>query len=971
MTSATVTPEEFEDALAVTKSALRDALLTDPELEQRLPKASGGLERAEEEIAAGRFVGPVFQIGNAARDLALKHYLREDPERARKLLQLALRLYEFHNPTGTYDGSIDTCRRNLDALGAAPVQRSAGPGMSEARPSAPYVAAAPAPTPSAPVPVPRAAVPPLPRPLGESAPADGTELDVPPNWERLLDEWRRGGEGESPVEDLIDRLRTQITEVLTRSAPAAAERLTSVMDADLRGLAEHLADVTVPLEDAPALHQRAKEARWVSRSGTIQYAKGMTAAEPRTLRTQWLTSALWNHCLRRHLPTNDHQTVADVLGYLQVFQIENRYRNDQRELLLAVTEGAALLAVGELQVFELMRVPHVYGWLRHAVGIQLHIGGPDPVDPDGSRYHERVLLSHDPMRWIHPEYWATHLLNQWADRREYGNSVAFILLILSGWKADQLERMLDALYRGAPGAAGERDARDDRDGKERPRDFWYQQAMDMLARTRTVRVVKNAWEPGAATASSSLSMRDQDEFVQLPNRLLQGVVAELAPRSHGTVVQGALFSDRPVPTFLTFNNFGPVGVLKIDEAVKVRREKENFDEFGELLHPFYRSSKCVVGTTTVPNSSNGRRYQGILTSYVFRDGEEPTTLRDWLCKRVDQADDEPAPPAGRPAELGADDEPVGRRGDTVVRNVVEELFLKGLGPWLSNASRTIGDLRGEYPALRPASFERTSYAPGKDAESELAHFRLPEAADTFGITGGLPARPRYLEPLLKGSALGHSPLITERDRRTTNPLWLVAHVADVQAPDDETAPLLDWLLYDRQHGLATRSYLTCVSHGDLHGENVLASGPDARRPALYIIDFETTHRGHICKDFARLESALWSRTFPWNPEQLGQIRAWFGRALHGEALWEAPIPEDADPHVRRVMVCVTKLRSILKGCEQRNWPFGDLEYQWALLASLLPFARYRDHKSPGNRYLPFLLAADVAEALVTGARTSM
>ncbi|MER5358019.1 hypothetical protein [Streptomyces sp. NPDC002785] len=72
-----------------------------------------------------------------------------------------------------------------------------------------------------------------------------------------------------------------------------------------------------------------------------------------------------------------------------------------------------------------------------------------------------------------------------------------------------------------------------------------------------------------------------------------------------------------------------------------------------------------------------------------------------------------------------------------------------------------------------------------------------------------------------------------------------------------------------------------------------------------------------------------------------------------------------------MLSCVTKLRTILKGCEQRNWPINDLEYQWAPLASLLPFARYRDHQDPVNRHLPFLLAADVAEALVTRARTAI
>ncbi|MGW2562102.1 phosphotransferase family protein [Streptomyces sp. NPDC001514] len=923
--TAAVTAEEFQQALAITKSALQEAFRDDPGLEQRIPKARTGLERAEAELAAGNFVGPIFRIGNAASDLASAFYLRTDGNRARTLFELAVQLYESGNTGERYNGSIDFCRKHLATLGPAPVQDTAAPEVVEIRAQVPVQSQGPAATPVQP-------------PLDEAEVVD-VQLYVAPNWERLLDDWQTGGQGETPVKGLIDGLGAQIIELLTKNAPASAERLKPVIDEDLGVLAEHLADVTVPIEDLQVLHQRAKDARYVSQRETVQYARGGTVAELKRVRTHWLTSALWNHSLSRHWPSNGYQIVADILGYLQVIHIESRDRNDQRELLLSVTEGAALLTLGGLQDTEMKRAPQVYGWLRHAVGIQLHVGGPDPADPASSKFHERVQDPNYPNRHVHPEHWATHLLNQWVGKPEYRSSVAFSLLILSGWKADRLERMLDALYRSAPGAPA---GPGSEETKAKARDFWRKSAMDMLATTRTVRVVKNAWEPGVATASSSLSMRDQDSSVQLSNRLLQGVAAELAPRSPGTMVQGALFAGRPVPTFLTFNNFGPVGVLKIDEAAKVQREKENFDTFGELLHPLYRSSKCVVGTTTIANSSNGSRYQGILTSYVFRDRDEPKTLRGWL----------------RKAE------------SDVLKNVIEELFLDALGPWLSDARRTIGDLRGEYPALRPASFERTSYAPGKDAESELAHFGLPEVGDTFGIEGGLPWHHRYLGPLLQDSALGRSSLVTERDHGATNPLWLVAHIADVSKPDADTEALFDWLLYDRQHGLTTRSYLTCVSHGDLHGENVLASGPEGQRPALYVIDFETTHHGHICKDFARLESALWSRTFPWNAEQLQQIRAWFGGALHGEALWAAEIPEDTDPEVRRVLTGVTKLRTILKGCEQQNWPFGDLEYQWALLASLLPFARYRDHETPGNRYLPFLLAADIADALVTTADQS-
>ncbi|MFI6929770.1 phosphotransferase [Streptomyces sp. NPDC050287] len=973
--TAAITPDGFQRALAITRAAYQDVVRADPGFDKRFPKAGSGLDRAQEELAANKLGGPAYMIANAAKDIAGDFYLREDPDRARELLELAVRLYEFRNDDGRYTQSIDRCRENLLALGSVSVQPAVTPdAAAEARaqpaprsPSVPQsqvpqqaaVATAHAPTLPA-IPSPAAPPPSTPSTRRHSGDADGADVrepnaDAPPNWEQLLRDWRSGLDGETLVEHLFDGLGELISDLVTRNAPASADRLAAVIADDLRVLAEELAGVTVDVEGHLALHQRAIIARSVSQMASSKHSRGGTPAELRQVRAQWLTSALWNHALCRHWPSNGYQTVADILGYLQMIQIENRYRPDQRELLLAVSESAAQIAIGELKDSRREKVRHVFTWLRHAVGVQLHVGGPDPVAPEDSTSHARVQNPNEPGRHLHPETWAVHLLSQWVHEEEHWYSVAFILLNLAGWKADRLEGLLDGLYRTPPGVPVSDEAR-------RVRDFWHELAMKALATTRTVRVVKNAWEPGVVGASSSLSTRDQDDFVQLSNRLLQGMAAELAPRAHGTMVQGALFSGRPVPTYLTFNNFGPVGVLKIDEAAKVQREKENFDEFGELLHPFYRSSKCVVGSTTIANSTNGRRYQAILTSYVFRDRDEPTTLRDWLRTAGAKRDDTGNKVLDEQGREVVD--------PNVLRDVVEELFLDALGPWLSNASRSMGDLRGEYPALRPATFERTSYAPGKDAESELAHFTSDEVARTFGSDGGLSWRSPTLEPLLHGSALGRSPLVD--DAAVTNPLWLVAHIADVAKPGgSEEAALFDWLLYDRQYGLTTRSYLTCVSHGDLHGENVLVSGPDGRPPALYIIDFETTHRGHICKDFARLESALWSRTFVWKPDQLSQIRAWFSNALNGEALWTAQIPGDVDPEVQRVLNCVTKLRTILKGCEQRNWPINDLEYQWALLASLLPFARYRDHEDPVNRHLPFLLAADVADSLVTRARTAM
>ncbi|MFF2302424.1 phosphotransferase [Streptomyces sp. NPDC058128] len=978
--------------------ALDDAIHADPSREMRLRKAREGLLKTREQLANGYPYIPGYRIANGASTVA-DYYMQTNSERARELLELAVHLLESErNDDGRYTPTIEHCRERLELLGPPAHASAAAPG------------AVPGPVPGAvpgPVPGPGAVSGPasaglLPQQATGTGTADGpvvavsaaaaatavapasegtaataaaaavdavaagggvavsvatggetatagatagatataaaarfpSHMNPTRDWDTLLGDWRSGSPDDDTVRRLVAELGARITELFGKHAPVSSESLLPVLEEDLHELPALLAHASVPGDDAQALHQRAKDARSTCRSEMLSYAKGDTVVDVRVLRRHWLASALWNYAVENHWHSSGYQTLADILGYLQLIQISYRYHEAKREQLLDVTETAVLLALGELRDPELNRVPYVYGWLRHAIGIHLLVGGPDPTAPKELRFNELIQDPRFADRHIYAEYWAVRVLNRWTEENRHRSSVALTLLKLSGWKADQLDRLLDLLY-SATGFYGDTGTQEER---REALAFWRKAGRDMLATIRMVRVARNPWESGSAAATGFLSMGDQDASVQVSNRLLQGIAAELAPGPQGTMVQGALFAGRPVPTFLALDSFGPVGVLKIDEVAKVRREKENFDRFAEAyLRPVYRASKCVVGSTTIANSSNGDLYQGIFTSYVFRHRDEPKTLRDWV----------------RTADPDA------------LQPVIEEVFMDALGPWLSQAQRTIGDLRGEYPALRPVAFELTSYAPGKNVESELEHFRLPEVAEIFGIEGGLPWQHRTLEYLLDNSALGSSPFAADPAYKSvTNPLWLVAHMAETGRRDPGTEDLFERLLYDRQYGVTTASYLTCICHGDLHGENVLASGPDGRRPDLYVIDFETTHQGHICKDFARLESALWSRTFSWNQEQLQQVRTWFVGSLRGTAMWEPAIPEDADPDVRRVLLCIAKLRAILKGCEQKNWPFGEAEYQWALLASLLPFARYRDHEDQVNRHLPFLLAADVADVLV-------
>ncbi|MFJ7957607.1 phosphotransferase [Streptomyces sp. NPDC096319] len=905
MAASPVSPEEFDDAYHYVTKALQDIAGEDGRLTGDLARARGILATAEEELAGGNVAGPTFKIANAAKLAAERHYAKADPRRARTLFELAIRLYS-RNPA-SYQRSIDECHEGLALLGPAGPEQDDDPTADDARRAS---GAEPEPPASA-----------------------GPTRSVHQAAEDLFDSWRSDQPQKNSFKHLFAGFASRLLKEVPERAPDAAEHLTRLIKDDLDMLAGRLEDVQVPVDEYRDLVAGAATVRRAARQAMDNYDDGGTAPEAQRIRMRFLEGALLNFCLRNHRRSNNLQVVADIVGYLHTFQAEYRHNNDQRELLLAAAEATSLVAVSDLQTLDLeLQLPEVCDWLRYAVGVQLLIGGPNPVDPESSHQDERVRG----LKAV--EDWATHLLDQWSDLPEQHHSTAFMLLSLSGWNEDQLDRLLTGLYRRSK--KSEEPSARDRDVRR----FWRQTSVDLLEKARDVSVVKNSWEPGKPSvgtgASMSLTERD-DHVLQLPNRLLQGVAAELAPRHGGLMVQGALFAGRPVPTFLARNVFGPVGVLKMDEESKVQREKRNFDEYGEQLQPFYRSSKCTVSSTSIVNRSNSSRYQAILTSYVFREDDEPSTFREWLTRS-------------------------GLRSDQALRDTVCKLFVKALGPWLSNASRAVGDLRGEYPALRPAGFERAGYRPGKDAASELNKFASQDAGTVFSVPDGLSHGHRTLGELL-GKHLGVGGLGTDADAGRTSPLWLVAQISEIATPSADSARLVDWLLYDREHGLTTR-YLTCVSHGDLHCENVLASGPDVENPHLYVIDFETTHRGHIAKDFARLEAALWARTFPWATGQVTLIRTWFAESLRPEKLWNPAMPDNADDSVRRVLTCVIKLRSILKGCEQSNWAFNDLEYLWALLASLLPFARYRDQEDLVNRWLPFFLAADVADTLVARAK---
>jgi hypothetical protein len=187
-----------------------------------------------------------------------------------------------------------------------------------------------------------------------------------------------------------------------------------------------------------------------------------------------------------------------------------------------------------------------------------------------------------------------------------------------------------------------------------------------------------------------------------------------------------------------------------------------------------------------------------------------------------------------------------------------------------------------------------------------------------------------------------------------NPLWFVNEISErgSRAFDDS--------LYGA-NPLTAYNTLVTICHGDFHAENILCTMLDAALPRAVLIDFETTHEAHICRDFTRLEASLLTETIAWTDAQNIELLRWFGVAL-GDVVYSPPAYTDHDRDLACVIGAARELRSVVASCGQPRWPLVPEEYELGLLAALLPVVRYIV-LPPQRRALALLLAAHVATSL--------
>ena len=160
-----------------------------------------------------------------------------------------------------------------------------------------------------------------------------------------------------------------------------------------------------------------------------------------------------------------------------------------------------------------------------------------------------------------------------------------------------------------------------------------------------------------------------------------------------------------------------------------------------------------------------------------------------------------------------------------------------------------------------------------------------------------------------------------------------------------------WVL-SNQRDSAIPSASQAVTHGDLHGDNLLAQGELA-----WAIDFERTGPGPILRDFVELEHDILSRSAQFPTDDLTRFFEFAVAIAAPDGIGqrvELPPHLARDPEVSKALVVVNGLRSLALEVAD----YEDVrEYYWGLLLDSLLGSALAERGS--SRWLRSLLLASV------------
>ncbi len=728
--------------------------------------------------------------------------------------------------------------------------------------------------------------------------------------EGAMESWPANGVTR-PTAEIVPELERFFEKQLGQSDLLVRD-LSVVFGQDREFLLSEMIPSDLPM-DSECLSRAAQELR------TLAFRRSHDPSEPRR---RWILAALMNYALLSMpagLSTNAAQVQFDLMGYLSSIQIARRYTDSDRDLLLDCAEAEVRLACNMPPIF-LNRFQQVRDWVLAAVGTYLILSGPNPSSPSDNYYDERVHSDDAPhtrgLGRARRQEWPEMLLDEWRLKSDTADGACFALASLGGWDLARSCWIVDRIYDES------KDSQSDLS-----RDAWHERLEDLLARVDRVRIVTNPWRSTEPTASrGTIITSDEAGRFVVPDGLLRAAIAQGLKLGEAVSVQGHLFEGRRIPTYLLSRKFGPYAILKIDHRDKVLRELRNFEEYAKRqLHPSHRPSECVAYETDMYLGEDGAPLRAIATSYVFDEDDSPLTLGTWL--------------------RSADPD--------LAAQTLEQFLTRTLRPWLAHIRRNRVDLRTEYPVLRPAP------APGKQqqshwAETEIERLESPSVGTALEVSLSRDDRdPNWFDELegahaVLGAGVARTSIV--------NPLWLCLEFADIGSGSLDSA--LDEL---EVRDLDT---LLCRAHGDLHLDNVLCTvALEGASPRTVLIDFESTHEGHVCKDIARVEASILCQIFKLESDtEAATVTSWFTSSVQPGAVFECAVVRDAGSEVESITLTVARLRWIAHQCGQGLWPVRSWEYLVALFSALLPMARWTSLTS-NQRRRALLFATVVGSAL--------
>ena len=367
-------------------------------------------------------------------------------------------------------------------------------------------------------------------------------------------------------------------------------------------------------------------------------------------------------------------------------------------------------------------------------------------------------------------------------------------------------------------------------------------------------------------------------------------------------------------TFLATGHRGPLGVVKIVSLEDALRERVGFDSYGSSLPTGFRPNQVVVSNVTMGHHQ-ARRECVVYSEYAFLSREQLVPFQEWCTKAEPE----------------------------VLCGFLEGLFANALRDWYGRLQRNVRDFRLQYSIYRP--FIPRSYAGvGGDREAELERLRQALPESLFSWPAGELVRVTDAD----GVSVGPPMDLALGD---VNPVWLAYALSS------------DEFLRRRSNAwsLLTHEFFEAPVHGDLHARNILcAMNVETNSTRAVLVDFETTHVGHILKDLARLEVSLLLEVNAWDQSDARLVvqcleSRYSAEGVEGSAL------------ANRLAAGCRKIRELVARMSLPIWPTPEVEYELALLGTVLQVCRYTyPSEAVGNRALALTLAAKLATSVWTG-----